>query len=227
MTETRRRTTKKVVKRRSLSISNIILVVGSILIITPFLILGWILLSASLDTGTPILGDRYAGDLDPAITKTDIENVKKSVLSVAGVQSSSVELATATLRVYVDTDDSYTEEQESAIADEVYNAVLQVLDVNTYFSQTETKKMYDLEIHVYNLSSDRDSDTFAYVILTKTSSMSESKKQVVSSPIDEELAQQLRDDVEARNNPTPTPTDSDSEELIGEEEAPAETEKTE
>lgn len=218
MSETRRRTTKKVVRKRAVSKSNIILVVGSILIITPFLILGWILLSASLDTGTPILGDRYTGDLDPAITKSDIGKVENAVKALGGVDTANVELATATLRVYVDVDDSFSEEQASAKADEAYSAVMNVLDTNTYFTQTESKKMYDLEVHVYNLSKDRDSDAFSYVILTKTSSMSESRKQVVSSPLDADLAQQLRDDVEARNNPQPTPTESNEEQLVGEEE---------
>lgn len=228
MTETRRRVSRKKAKRRSLSVSSIILIFGSLLIITPFIVLGWILLSASLDTGTPILGDRYVGDLDPAISKSDISNVKKSVDGISGVEASSVELATATLRVYVDVEDSYTDTQASDVAKSAYDSVLGVLDVNKYFTQTDSKKMYDLEIHVYNLKKNRDQDNFSYVILTKTSSMSDSKIQVVSTPIDAELAQQLRDDVEARNNPTPKTEEKNEEKLVGEEaETPQETEKTE
>lgn len=151
MTETRRRVSRKKAKRRSLSVSSIILIFGSLLIITPFIVLGWILLSASLDTGTPILGDRYVGDLDPAISKSDISNVKKSVDGISGVEASSVELATATLRVYVDVEDSYSDTQASDVAKSAYDSVLGVLDVNKYFTQTDSKKMYDLEIHVYNL----------------------------------------------------------------------------
>lgn len=228
MTETRRRVSRKKAKRRSLSVSSIILIFGSLLIITPFIVLGWILLSASLDTGTPILGDRYVGDLDPAISKSDISNVKKSVDGISGVEASSVELATATLRVYVDVEDSYSDTQASDVAKSAYDSVLGVLDVNKYFTQTDSKKMYDLEIHVYNLKKNRDQDNFSYVILTKTSSMSDSKIQVVSTPIDAELAQQLRDDVEARNNPTPKTEEKNEEKLVGEEaETPQETEKTE
>lgn len=228
MTETRRRVSRKKAKRRSLSVSSIILIFGSLLIITPFIVLGWILLSASLDTGTPILGDRYVGDLDPAISKSDISNIKKSVDGISGVEASSVELATATLRVYVDVEDSYSDTQASDVAKSAYDSVLGVLDVNKYFTQTDSKKMYDLEIHVYNLKKNRDQDNFSYVILTKTSSMSDSKIQVVSTPIDAELAQQLRDDVEARNNPTPKTEEKNEEKLVGEEaETPQETEKTE
>lgn len=228
MTETRRRVSRKKAKRRSLSVSSIILIFGSLLIITPFIVLGWILLSASLDTGTPILGDRYVGDLDPAISKSDISNVKKSVDGISGVEASSVELATATLRVYVDVEDSYSDTQASDVAKSAYDSVINVLDVNKYFTQTDSKKMYDLEIHVYNLKKNRDQDNFSYVILTKTSSMSDSKIQVVSTPIDAELAQQLRDDVEARNNPTPKTEEKNEEKLVGEEaETPQETEKTE
>ena len=53
--------------------------------------------------------------------------------------------------------------------------------------------------------------------------MDEPMTQVVSEPIDAELAQQLRDDVEARKNPTPTPTDSSEMQVSGEEVEPTPT----
>lgn len=226
MTQRKNVKKKSTTKKLTVNKANIVLVVGLIIIAIPFLILGWIVISASLDTGTPILGDRYAGDLNPAITKSNITSIESNVKGLSGVESSDVELATATLRVYADVEDGYTVDQAKAKADEVFNNVLGVLDLNTYFKQSDNKKMYDLEVHVYNLSKDRDSDSFVYVIMTKTSGMETASTQVVSEPIDAELAQQLRDDVENRNNPTPTPN-PDEDMTVGTEEVEATEQPTE
>lgn len=198
-----------------------------ILILTPFMVLGWILLSAWLDTGSPILGDRYEGDLDPAITKNDLDSIRTSVRMIPEVEDVELELATATLRVYADVDDNANVETEKATAQSIYQAVTSVLDAGTYFTQTETKKMYDLEIHVYNLTKNRDSDEFAYVIETKTSSMTDPIQNVVSEPIDAALAQQLRDNVENRDKPTPTPDESNEITVGGEEAEPVQEENGE
>lgn len=193
-----------------------------VLILTPFLVLGWILLSAWLDTGSPILGERYNGDLDPAITRSDLDSIAAAVRRMPEVDSVEVELATATLRVYADVDDNMTADSERVTADAIYQTVTSVLDPSVYFTQTETKKMYDMEIHVYNLTKNRESDDFAYVIETRTSSMEEPVVNVVSDPIDAALAQQLRDNVENRGKPTPTPDETGEITVGGGEEAPAE-----
>ena len=161
-------------------------ILALVLFILPFAVLGWILLGAAMDTGSPILGDRYANDLDPAITKAQLDTIKDAVKQMSGVESADVELATGTLRVYADISDDAT--------------------VDTAFSQHDNEKMYDLEIHVYNYadSKDRDSDSFVYVIDTKTSSMDAPAKQTMSEPLNAELAQQLRQAVEDRNNPQPS-----------------------
>ena len=49
-----------------------------ILIATPVCVLGWILLSSSMDTGKPIFGNRYEGNLDPAITEKDLDSVEEA-----------------------------------------------------------------------------------------------------------------------------------------------------
>ena len=136
---TQRKRTNRTVKRKT-NKANIVLIVGLIIIAIPLLIVGWVIISATLDTGTPILGDRYENDLDPAITKSDITNIENSVKGLSGVEKVNVELATATLRVYVDVEDGYTADMATSKASEAFNSVLGVLDLGTYFSQTETKK---------------------------------------------------------------------------------------
>lgn len=181
-----------------------ILIVGCVLIAIPFLILGWILISASMNTGKPINGDRFMNDLDPAIKKEQISEVESKIKSEASVESVKVELVTATLRVYVDAENSITEEAATALAKKAYDDVASVLTMNTYFTSSNGKKMYDLEIHVYNSLDKAGSDSYVYVIESKSSTMAESKIQTVSKPLDAELAQQLRDELEEKRNPTTT-----------------------
>jgi hypothetical protein len=176
-----------------------------LLFLSPFLVLGYIILSAAMDTGKPIIGNRYDGDHDPAITKSDLERVESGVKSLSGVEKSMVNLATGTLRVYADINDSASAETAESTAGQVYGAVTSVLNEGTYFTQSNGKKMYDLEVHVYNQDKNTDSN-FVYVIATKTSSMDEPIVQLVSEPIDAELAENLRQAVENRNNPKPAST---------------------
>ncbi len=220
---TQKKSTKKVKKRKQNSKIKVAFWICLALVVIPILVFGWILVSAALDTGTPILGSRYKNDLDPAITKSELEEIKSATNGISGVEKTTVELATATLRVYADVDDTASVDTCKTIASQVYSAVTSVLDPSVYFSQHDDMKMYDLEVHVYTKVSSSSDEDFNYVIETKTSSMSEPITQVVSEPIDAELAQQLRDDVEARKNPTPTPTDSSEMQVSGEEVEPTPT----
>lgn len=202
MSEIKRNTKQKPKRRRKL---NTIFIVCIILLAIPMLFLGYFIVDAWLDSGKPVFGNRYKGDLDPAITKSQMKEIKSNVGGISGVESVEVELKTATLRVYADVEDSATVDSEKDTASKVYDEVLKVLDKGTYFTQHDDMKMYDLEVHVYNQMDDTESDGFAYVIETKTSSMTDPVVNVVSEPIDAELAQQLRDNVENRGKPTPTP----------------------
>lgn len=203
-----RKKVKKTGKRKLDRTSKIILIGGAIIVI-PFIIFGFILLSASFNTGKPIFGDRFKGDLDPAITSANKSDIINKIKSESGVEKVEVELSSATLRVYVDITDSASAQDAQAMADKAYDDVMSILPASTYFTLQDGKKMYDVEIHVYNLAKDRDSDSFAYVIKNKSSNMETARSQIVSEPLDAELAQQLRDDVENRKNPTPTPSDGD------------------
>ncbi len=216
---------KKPKKKKKIDGAMIAIIVGLIIIATPFLVLGYMLISASMATGSVLAGDRFEGDLDPAITQEQIAAIEQAVSSKSGVESVEIQLKTATLRLYVDTSDSYSVEQAEALAQEAYNAITSELDVATYFTRTQEKNMYDIEVHVYNLSENRDSEAFSYVIISKSSSISEKVVDVVSEPKDPELAQQILDELEAKRNPTPTP-DSNEESAGGLEEELLEDEVT-
>lgn len=185
-------------KKRNLHTTGFIFWICLILIAAPVGVLGWILLSSMMDTGAPVLGNRYEGDLDPAITKDQMAEIETAVSGLEGIESSSVQMVTATMRVYADVPDDWGIDAVKGKADEIYNAVASVLDPAVYFTQADGRKMYDLEIHVYNLAENREDESFVYVIRNKTSSMSEPITSVVSEPLDAELAQRLRDEAAER-----------------------------
>ena len=219
-------TTAKKHKSKKKDKSTIILIVGLVLIAIPCAILGWILISASMDTGKPINGDRFKGDLDPAITKDQLSEIESRIKGENQVEKVTVELTTATLRVYVDAVDSISDEEASALSETAYNDVTAVLNEGTYFTATGGKKMYDLEVHVYNNIDKSGAGDYVYVIRSKNSGMEQAATQVVSKPLDAELAQQLRDELAEKRNPTQN-KDNDDEEVVGGEDTEAQDETKE
>lgn len=176
--------------RKKLSKSAIVLIGGIIAISIPLIIFLWIIVSAALNTGKPINGNRFAGDLDPAISKSDLKQVETTVSSIPSVDEVEVVLKTATLRIYVDVADTASVTDVERIAKQSYDKLNENLNVGTYFQSNEGKKMYDLEIHVYNMEKAED-QKFIYYILNKNSKMSEYKLQLVSEPLNPELVKEL------------------------------------
>ncbi len=199
---------KKSKKNKKMDTATKIIIVGIFIIAIPCCILGAILIDAAMQTGEVISGDRFDGDLDPAITDVNIENITNKTTSLGGVENVTIELPVATLRVYVDTTDSITSDELQKLADSVYDVVVAELPENTYFAQDGTKKMYDIEIHVYNSMDKKDDDSFIYAIQSKSSSMDKSIIRLVSEPMDEELAKRLLEKQAEKDNPTPPEEDN-------------------
>ena len=185
-------------RKHGLKLVHIVFTVCLILILAPAIYFGWMLASTYMDSHSPVLGNRYENDLNPAITKDQLKQVDEAVGKLDGVTGHSVHLATGTLRVYIDLADDATYDVVQAVSESAYAAVTSVLDPNVYFSQANDMKMYDLEIHTSNMKDGRDKDNFIYGIFTKTSAMSTPQYQLVSSPKNAEVAQSLRDAVTAR-----------------------------
>ena len=200
---------KKAKKKGRLDAASWIIIIGLLIIAVPCAAFLYILLSAQAATGTAISGDRFTGDLDPAITETQMANVVTSVETIEGVESAEVILKSATVRVYVDTLDEMTPEVAEGIANQAYEKLTAECDPSVYFTQTASKKMYDIEVHAYNLTENRDSEEFVYVILSKSSSMEAPIARLVSEPLDPELAAQLLEKLDRKLNPEKYETNSD------------------
>ena len=149
MSEVKNETPKKSKKKRKLSRSAIVLIVGIFIIAIPVVIFLAILGISALQTGTPREGSRFDGDLQPAIESAQVESLKADLESIGSLDSVEVVLAQGQLRIYIDTNDSLTEEQVDSILTAAYNKVNAALPIGTYFTSKESAKMYDLQINVY------------------------------------------------------------------------------
>lgn len=180
-------------KRIRISFASVILILGILVLLIPVFGFGYLLYSATLGTGTPLFGNRYANDLNPAITPAQTTQIDTTLKSLANVDNVSVKLTSATLRISIDTLDTLNAVGVKALTTQVYDAIQAVVPVATYFTADETKKMYDLEISVYNLKDGKDKADYFYFIITKNANMPKWIIQEVSKPVNAALAQQLRD----------------------------------
>lgn len=194
---------KQVKGKKKLSKGALVLIISLIIILIPCLIFGGILISAALESGKPVDGNRFKGDLNPAITSSNTSSIKNSIEALSGVEKCDIELTSAQYRVNVDTVDTLTDKQIEDLCVDIYNIVNKELPMATYFTASSSEKMYDLAISVYN----KIDDDNIYYILTKNSKMDTYSVQCVSSAVDEELASDLRGENDIEE---PTEKDDDA-----------------
>ena len=194
---------KQVKGKKKLSKGALVLIISLIIILIPCLIFGCILISAALESGKPVDGNRFKGDLNPAITSSNTSSIKNSIEALSGVEKCDIELTSAQYRVNVDTVDTLTDKQIEDLCVDIYNIVNKELPMATYFTASSSEKMYDLAVNVYN----KIDDDNIYYILTKNSKMDTYSVQCVSSAVDEELASDLRGENDIEE---PTEKDDDA-----------------
>lgn len=194
---------KQVKGKKKLSKGALVLIISLIIILIPCLIFGGILISAALESGKPVDGNRFKGDLNPTITSSNTSSIKNSIEALSGVEKCDIELTSAQYRVNVDTVDTLTDKQIEDLCVDIYNIVNKELPMATYFTASSSEKMYDLAVNVYN----KIDDDNIYYILTKNSKMDTYSVQCVSSAVDEELASDLRGENDIEE---PTEKDDDA-----------------
>ena len=167
--------------------SHLLVWIAAAVILIPTLIVGIVVMTSTENSGEPVVGSRFSeNDLDPAISEDAITQVQEAMQGLDYVESVEVNLKSATLRININLEDQVDEADQDLvenIAQDAYDAVNEILPVDTYFSQKEDGKMYDLSINVYNYSSfdeEHTEDHWIYVCLTKTSASQES---VVDVPL--------------------------------------------
>lgn len=163
-----------------------------VVILIPFLIIGYVVLTSMGGQNQPVIGNRFdSKDLNPAITQDQISEVQTAVASIGGVEKAEVNLKSATLRISLDVADNADANACNAIAQEALNQVKGILPLETYFTNTEEAKMYDLEIDAYNFLIDENHPDGQVDIKVYKSGAGQVITQNITEAKDPELAEQL------------------------------------
>lgn len=163
---------KPVKTKKKLSRSALVLIVGILIIAIPVIIFLSILGISALHSGTPRDGSRFDNDLDPTITKDDISALQGDIEGLGSFDEVKVVLSEGQLKIFIDTPDSYTEQQVDSLLTAAYNKVNSRLPITTFFTAKESKKMYDLQINVYTTAEASEiqaTDSRQYKLLHKNS----------------------------------------------------------
>lgn len=167
---------------------HVILWLGVIILIVPCVILGAVLFSSLENANEPVVGSRFDHSLSTKITEADLENVR-NVFDYENIDKIEVNLKSATLRILINTADSMSQEDIAWIVDNAYEKVNSILPIETYFTNNINGKMYDLEIHVYNVTDDQGQGTKIYYAKTKTGAASEAVTDIYSAPKNPEVSE--------------------------------------
>lgn len=166
-----------------------------IIIMIPVVIVGYVLLASLGGQNRPVEGSRFSKkDLDPAITDDNISTLESALSNIENVEKVSVNLLSATLRVHIDLIDSATDDVASAAINSAYSVINEQLPIDTYFTNKDGSKMYDLEIDSYNYLIDdtHTADGWTYLKLTKTDASDGPVTDNMTVAKDAELSNQLK-----------------------------------
>lgn len=166
-----------------------------IIIAVPFVIVGYVLLTSIGGQNKPVVGNRFQGsDLDPKITEESMNSIQEQASSIDGVEAATINLNSATLRLHLDMDDGYSQDQIQSAVDQSYEIINSVLPIDQYFTNREDAKMYDLEIDVYNwiVDDSHSSDGQIYIKCTKTGAAGDKVVDVMTTPKNQDLVNQIK-----------------------------------
>ncbi|MBR0473570.1 MAG: hypothetical protein IJJ19_01095 [Erysipelotrichaceae bacterium] len=93
------------------------------------------------------------------------------------------------MRIKINVNDDLAEEDMRNILSQAYDIVNEVLPVDSYFTQHNDYKEYDLEIYSYD---DLESDDLRIVLLNKNSKMEEFHVQTITTAVNQEIADELQ-----------------------------------
>ena len=165
-----------------------------IIILVPVLIVGYELYTSAQSSGRPVIGSRFSqDDLQPKIPESALNSIQGELMTIDGVESATVNLKSATLRIHLNFRDDLPLEHLNNGAEVAYNIVNNYLPIDTYFTNTADSKNYDLEIDAYNFLVD-DSHPVENQVFMKILKNGAGQKttDVMSQPRNAELAAQVK-----------------------------------
>ncbi|AZK43976.1 hypothetical protein EEI45_03585 [Erysipelothrix piscisicarius] len=170
------------------------IIICLVLILIPSLWLGFTIVKASIESGKPLTGQRFANDHDPEISSDLQKKVEAALKERSEFESVSVSLKTATLRIQLKMKPDTSKEDASALIESAYDHVVEILPVTEYFTTVGSKKQYDLEINLFNFTdvTEDNRGDFIYYQLVKNGNMEDKQIQLVSESKDSELVERLK-----------------------------------
>lgn len=203
-------------KKKKKNITVIAIIVSLIILAIPTTFILVTGVKSLMARGNPVIGNRFSNDQNPKIKDKDIKAVESAVKELPGVESLNVNLAAATLRVYV-LDSSLTADNLSEKESAIYDGVTSILSVEDYFTQDGIKKQYDLEIHIFNQATvtEASKPSYVYGVYLKNAGMEKPKSQILSTPISQDMVDFFIEE-EAYNNQPPVEAEDEYDDYIGE-----------
>lgn len=196
---------KKAPSNKGGKYSLLIIFVMVVLIAIPSFLVGSIIYDSYMKTGVPTVGQRFENDLVNKITEDNLKQLESSLGTVDNVESVSVELQSATLKVYVNVEDSFEKEGYPDLTKQVYDQLATILSIEKYFTSSGNVKNYDLEITVFQNSSKLSKETGPYFVLLKNAPMPEPKVYNYGDPLNPELVKNLfAEDVDLPDGSNPS-----------------------
>lgn len=196
---------KKAPSNKGGKYSLLIIFVMVVLIAIPSFLVGSIIYDSYMKTGVPTVGQRFENDLVNKITEDNLKQLESSLGTVDNVESVSVELQSATLKVYVNVEDSFEKEGYPDLTKRVYDQLATILSIEKYFTFSGNVKNYDLEITVFQNSSKLSKETGPYFVLLKNAPMPEPKVYNYGDPLNPELVKNLfAEDVDLPDGSNPS-----------------------
>ncbi len=164
-----------------------------IIIAIPCVIVGYVLLTSMEEQNEPVVGVRFdSGDLNPKIEQSQLDQIQQELSGIGGVESVTDNLKSATLRIHLNMADDADRGTVEAAMNQARDIVNSILPFDTYFTNTENGKNYDIEIDSYNwiVDDSHPQDGQIYFKLTKTGAGNE-VVDVISEPKDPDLVSEI------------------------------------
>lgn len=178
--------------------SKILYTVAIIVVVIPILLLGYIYITTKENKGMPTVGSRFDDELTTKITSEDVQKVKDALV-FDNAESVEVNLTSATLRITVDMKDDSGSDDVDQVLKQTYDKINELLPVKTYFTNQDTTKMYDLDIHVYNfIPTDDQTDGWVYKEMVKNAANKKTVTDTLSSPKDKQTVTDIENRKESK-----------------------------
>ncbi|WP_282108866.1 hypothetical protein [Faecalibaculum rodentium] len=164
-----------------------------VIIAIPCVIVGYVLLTSMEEQNEPVVGVRFdSNDLNPKIEQSQLDQIRQELSGIGGVESVTDNLKSATLRIHLNMADDADRGTVEAAMTQARDIVNSILPFDTYFTNTENGKNYDIEIDSYNwiVDDSHPQDGQIYFKLTKTGAGNE-VVDVISEPKDPDLVSEI------------------------------------